>query len=73
MKKKDIILFLSILVSSVVAFVALWLVLAPHGDVAVVSVDKEEYARLPLREDTELLVKTEQEPLCFCAIISETA
>ncbi len=59
MKKKDIILFLFILVSSVVAFVVLCLALAPHGDLALVSVDGEEYARLPLGEDTELLVKTE--------------
>ncbi|MBE6535606.1 MAG: NusG domain II-containing protein [Ruminococcaceae bacterium] len=59
MKKKDIILFVCILVFSLVAFFTLWLVLTPHGDVAVVSVDGEEYARLPLREDTELLVSTE--------------
>ena len=59
MKKKDVILLLSIIGSSVIAFVALWLILAPRGDVAVVSVYGEEYARLPLWEDTELLVSTE--------------
>ena len=59
MNKKDIILFFCILISSVVAFVVLWLALTPTGDVATVSVDGEEYARLPLGEDTELLVSTE--------------
>ena len=59
MKKKDITLFLCIIVSSAILFVALWLILSPSGEVAVVSVYGEEYARLPLGEDTELLVSTE--------------
>ena len=59
MKKKDILLFLSIIISSVIAFVALWLILSQNGDIAVISVNGEEYARLPLNEDTELLVSTE--------------
>ena len=59
MNKKDVILFLCILLSSLIAFALLWLVLTPSGSVAIVNVDGEEYARLPLDEDTELLVSTE--------------
>lgn len=58
MKKRDIILFVSIIASSLITLAALWLILTPRGAVAVVSVDGEEYATLPLDEDTELLVST---------------
>lgn len=58
MKKKDIVLFLCIVASSILTFAVLWVTLSPRGDVAVVNVDGEEYARLPLDENTEFLVKS---------------
>ena len=59
MKKKDIVLFLCIVASSILTFAVLWVTLSPRGDVAVISVNGEEYARLPLKEDAELWVSTE--------------
>ena len=59
MKKRDMILFVSIIASSLITLAALWLILTPRGEVAIVSVDGKEYASLPLDEDTELLVSTE--------------
>ena len=57
MKKSDWILLLVILVASVLALCLLYAFLGGTGNVAVVSVDGEELARLPLDEDTELLIE----------------
>lgn len=59
MKKNDIILLFCILACCAIALTALFLLLNGTGEVAVVRVDGEEYARLPLDKDTELLVQTE--------------
>lgn len=58
MKKTDIILLCSALAAAAVIF-AICLAFAGGGAYALVTVDGEEYARLPLDEDTELTVSTE--------------
>ena len=59
MKKNDIILLSVIVVIAVIVFAVLYFVLSDKGDVAVVTVDGEEYARLPLDENTKLIIETE--------------
>ena len=59
MKRNDIILLVSILLVCALALCALFLALSGTGDTVVVTVDGEEYARLPLNTDTELLITTE--------------
>ncbi len=59
MKKNDIILLFCILIFSAILFCVLFFALNGHGAVAVIRIDGEEYARLPLNEDTELSVVTE--------------
>ena len=60
MKKNDIILLFCILLACLIVFAIAFFILNGKGEVAVISVDGEEYARLPLGEDTELLVQTER-------------
>ncbi|MBQ9113212.1 MAG: NusG domain II-containing protein [Clostridia bacterium] len=60
MKKNDIILLLCVLLLCSVIFVVVFFAMGNSGDTAVVTVDGEEYARLPLEEDTELLISTER-------------
>ena len=56
-KKNDLVLIVIILVSALL----LWVIFRPNGSgegkVAVVTVDGQEYASLPLEEDSELLIK----------------
>ena len=60
MKRFDIILLCAALALSTAIFAVSYLLLADSGNVAVVSVDGEEYARLPLDKDTELTVNTDR-------------
>ena len=59
MKKNDVILLFSVLLLCAIIFGVFYLVLDKNASVAVVTVDGEEYAILPLDEDTELLVSTD--------------
>ena len=56
MKKNDIILFFSTLVIGIVVFLALFFAFSGTADTVVVTVDGDEYARLALNEDTELVI-----------------
>ncbi len=58
MKKNDIILLVCVVGVAALALLVLWVMLSGTGDVAVVTVNGEEYARLPLDEDTELVIET---------------
>lgn len=58
MKKNDIILLVCAVGIAAIVFLAFWLFLSGTGSVAVVTVDGEEYARLPLDENTELVIDT---------------
>lgn len=60
MKKTDILLLAAILLACALALTTAYLVLGKSGDTVVVTVDGEEYARLPLKEDTELVITTER-------------
>lgn len=57
MKKNDIILLCSVLLAAVVIFGIFAAFAFGKGDTVVVRVDGEEYARLPLDEDAELLIE----------------
>ena len=60
MKKNDILLLCATLaVAAIIFIVACVFLMGKDGEYALVSVDGEEYARLSLDEDAELLVKTE--------------
>ena len=59
MKKTDILLLAAILLIATIALGVTYLVLAKKGDTVVVTVDGEQYARLPLNEDTELVIVSE--------------
>ena len=59
MKKNDILLLCIALAVAAVIFALCLVFVGNDGAYAVITVDGEEYARLPLDEDTELLVKTE--------------
>lgn len=59
MKKTDVILLFCALALAAVLFCVFFFALDGSGAVAVVTVDGEEYARLPLDTDTELLVTTD--------------
>ena len=59
MKKNDIILLFSVLILSALLFSIFFLILDGKSSVVVVTLDGEEYARLELDEDTELLVTSE--------------
>ena len=58
MKKLDIIILASILALSLTFTAVFFFVFNGKGAVAVVTVDGDEYARLPLSDDTELVVST---------------
>ena len=58
MKKNDIILLVCIVALCAVCFLAAWALLSNTGDTVVVTLDGQEYARLPLDEDTTLTVQT---------------
>ncbi len=59
MKKTDIILLVAIVLVAAVALTVIYLVLGGSGEVVVVTVDGEEYARLPLDEDTQITIASE--------------
>ncbi len=59
MKKTDILLLISVVAIAAIALTVTYVVLGGSGDTVVVTVDGEEYARLPLNEDKELTIKTE--------------
>ena len=57
MKKKDVLLLCAILALALVIFFVLFLIYRGSGEVVVVKVGGEEYARLPLNKDTELIIE----------------
>ena len=57
MKKNDVILLISLLCLSLLALLLLFIFFGNTGEVAVVTVNGEEIARLSLAEDTELLIE----------------
>ena len=59
MKKRDVILLLCILGISAVLLGIFYINSHGTADVAVITVDGEEYARLPLDEDTRIDIDTE--------------
>ena len=59
MKRFDIVLLCVILAFATAVFAVAYLLMSDSGSVAVITVDGEEYARLPLDEDTELTVNTD--------------
>lgn len=59
MKKNDIILLCATLLVCALTLGAAYLILGDGGTLVVVEVDGKEYARLPLDEDRELLIESE--------------
>lgn len=60
MKKRDLILLLSVIAVALLATVALWLTGAfGAADKVIVTVDGEVYREFPLDEDTEYRIETE--------------
>lgn len=59
MKKADIILLVAILAVALTALAAVLILRDNSADTVVVTVDGKEYARLPLTEDTELIINSE--------------
>ncbi len=59
MKKNDILLLLIIAAVASVALASAVLLTRGSGEFAVVTADGEEYARLPLNKDTELLITSQ--------------
>lgn len=57
-RKNDIILLCSVLLISAVVFTVCLFLSDSNTDVAVITVDGEEYARLPLNKDTQLVIET---------------
>ena len=57
MTKNDIILLIAILVVSLVLLSVFAVLYIGNGEEVVVKVNGEEYARLPLDKDTELLIE----------------
>ena len=58
-KKSDIILLCSVLLLGAIAITILAFAFLGKGETVVVRIDGEEYARLPLNEDTEISIKSE--------------
>jgi len=56
LKKTDIILLVSVVLVAAVTLTLTYILLSGKGEVVVVTVDGEEYARLPLDEDTQLTI-----------------
>ena len=56
-KRNDVILLLLLLSVGILSALLLWGVFGGTGEVAVVTVNGEEYAKLPLSKDTELLIE----------------
>ena len=60
MKKFDVIIIVVVLAAAGLLYASGIFSPKDEGDEAVIYVDSEEYARLPLDEDTELVVETEE-------------
>ena len=58
--RTDILILVSLVATSVIALLLLGYFLGDKGKTVIVTVDGEEYATLPLDEDTTLEVKTER-------------
>lgn len=58
-KKSDIILICSAILLGIIILSILAAVFLGKGETVVVKLDGNEYARLPLNEDTELLITSE--------------
>lgn len=58
MKKNDILILCLALAVAAVIFVLCLALVGDDGAYAIITVDGEEYARLPLDENTELAVRT---------------
>jgi len=58
MKKNDLILICSALITALLIGIVFILISNKSSDTAVVTLNGEEYARLPLNEDTELTINT---------------
>ena len=58
-KKSDIILLCSLIIAGIIILSILALFFLDKGQTVVIRIDGKEYERLPLNEDTELLIKTE--------------
>ena len=59
LKKWDIIILCSILAVAIILLCIFALVFLGKGQTVIVKVNGEEYARLPLNEDTQLLIESE--------------
>ena len=57
MKKRDIILLAALILTGVLLLVLFSAIIRDKGETALVLVDGKEYARLPLGEDTELIIE----------------
>ena len=55
-RKNDIFLIGGIIIFALIALLFSFWIFGDQGDTVVVTVDGEEYARLPIDEDTELLI-----------------
>ena len=59
MKRNDILLLCGVIVIAAIIFAICFAVIGNGGAYAVITVDGEEYARLPLNEDSQLEVITQ--------------
>ena len=57
MKKKDIILLVSLVIAGALLLALFSAITRDTGEIVLVLVDGEEYARLPLGEDAELIIE----------------
>lgn len=60
MKRNDIILLMSLLLAACTLFVFFSSLYLGKGEEVVVKINGEEYARLPLNSDTELLIESDK-------------
>ena len=58
-KKGDLILLISALALGIILLITISLFFLGKGSTVIVKTNGEEYARLPLNKDTELLIHTE--------------
>ena len=57
MKKNDIILLLAVIIAGIALFSLFSALSADKGNTVVITVDGKEYSRLPLNEDTEVIIQ----------------
>lgn len=58
-KRNDIILLCCLIIAGAILFSLFAIFFLGKGETVVIRIDGEEYARLPLNEDNELLIKSE--------------